>query len=386
MTTPRLYPWLTWVLWAAVLPAGIVGVAVSLAALSQREDLMFDRLDLWWLVSAVPAASAVLLYAMFRRKQALVRFGSERLAPLLVARITPSKQAARGGLLVAAIAFLIMGIIGPRWGIYLEKQRVFGRDIIVALDVSKSMLAADVEPNRFERAKREIRQQLTERGSFVHENRLGLLAFAGSTSLRLPLTMDTVAFRSKLEQLPVGAAPRGGTAIGEAIRAATDLFAKSPPEAEKLIILFTDGEDHEGGPVEAAAQAWGDHGVRVYTVGVGDPARVVGAQVPSAAGSDRPLLHDGQIVFSKLNEPALMEIARSGGGDYVPVQQLFRIVNKIGGMKRTELSAEERMRHQPRYQWFVAAALVLLLLESLISDIRKTSTDRPGRVWQQEAA
>jgi Ca-activated chloride channel family protein len=247
------------------------------------------------------------------------------------------------------------------------------------------MLAADVQPNRFERAKREIRQQLTERGAFAQSNRLALLAFAGSTSLRVPLTTDTVAFRSKLEQLPIGAAPRGGTAIGDAIRASVDLFAKSPAEAEKIIMLFTDGEDHEGGPVEAARAAWEKHGIRVYTIAVGDPSSTVGAQVPAGPGSDKPLLYQGQIVFSKLNADALHEIAQAGSGDYVPIAELFRAVNKISSMKKAELSAEERMRHQPRYQWFVAAALLLLLVETLVSDMRKGAVE-PMRVWQQEAA
>jgi Ca-activated chloride channel family protein len=284
-----------------------------------------------------------------------------------------------------ALACLVAGIVGPRWGIYMEKQRVFGRDIVVALDVSRSMLAEDVEPNRFERAKREIRQQLTERGAFAQSNRLALLAFAGSTSLRMPLTTDTVAFRSKLEQLTIGAAPRGGTAIGDAIRKSVDLFAKSPAEAEKIILLVTDGEDHEGGPVDAAREAWDKDGIRVYTIAVGDPSSAVGAQVPAGPGSDKPLLYQGQIVFSKLNSEALREIAQAGAGEYVPVTEMFRAVNKISSMKKAELSAEERMRHQPRYQWFVAAALLLLLVESLISDMRKDAGE-PMRIWQQEAA
>jgi len=386
MSVRRIYPLSAWLVWALIVPVAVLALAGFLAISSRREDLVFDRLDLWWIGIVVPLAGLTSVYSVYRRRVAIARFASERLAPLLVGRLSPGKQAARAGLFGVALALLAMGIIGPRWGVYMEKQRVFGRDIVVALDVSKSMWAADVEPNRFERAKREIRQQLTERGSFVHENRLALLAFAGSTSLRLPLTTDTVAFRNKLEQLQVGSVPRGGTAIGEAIRAATELFAKSPREAERIILVFTDGEDHEGGPVEAAEEAWKQHSIRVYTVGVGDPARVVGAQVPAGPGSDKPMLHDGQIVFSKLNEPALRQIAGAGNGDYAPVTQLFNVVNRISGLKKAELSIEERIRHQPRYQWFVAGALLLLMIQGLMSEAGKPAKDQPVRIWQQEAA
>jgi Ca-activated chloride channel family protein len=386
MTTQRVYPLAPWLLGVVIGPIAILALAVGLAVTTNREDLLFDRLDLWWLAAAVPVAGLVCLYGVLRRRRAISAFASAKLAPLLTHRVSPSRQAVRAGLVVAAIALLTLGIIGPRWGVYVQKQQIYGRDIVVALDVSRSMLAADVEPNRFERAKREIRQQLTERGAFSQENRLALLGFAGSTSLRMPLTTDTVAFRSKLEQLQIGSVPKGGTAIGEAITAARELFTKSPTEAEKFILLFTDGEDHEGGPVGAAKSAFQDQGVRVFTVGVGDPARTIGAQVPNAPGSDKPLLHDGQIVFSKLNEDSLREIATAGGGDYAPVQQLFRLVNRIGSMKKAELTAEERTRHQPRYQWFVAAALVLLVLEGLISEAGRPSAAQPLRVWQQEAA
>lgn len=386
MKRQRLYPLSFWVFWAAVLPLALIALAVFLAVSSRRDDLVFDRLDLWWLGLAVPVAGLLTIYGAFRRRRAVERFASPRLAPLLIQGLSPAAQSFRGGCFVCAIAFLVMAIIGPRWGIYMEKQRVFGRDIVVALDLSRSMLATDVEPNRLERAKQEIRQQLTERGAFVHENRLALLAFAGTTSLRLPLTTDTHAFRSKLEQLEVGDVPRGGTAIGEAITAAVELFAGSPPEAEKIILVFTDGEDHEGAPVEAAAAAWNQNNVRVYTVGVGDPARTVGAPVPAAPGSDKPLLHDGQIVFSKLNEPSLREIASAGSGEYAPVQQLFRIVNRVGATRKAELSAEERRRHQPRYQWFVAAALLLLFLETIIRSTARPAGEQPQRLWQEEAA
>jgi Ca-activated chloride channel family protein len=249
------------------------------------------------------------------------------------------------------------------------------------------MLARDVEPNRLERTKREIREQLVERAAFRQTNRFALLAFAGSTSLKLPLTTDYLAFRNKLESVGVGSAPRGGTAIAQAIDRATDLFGKSPAEARKLIILFTDGEDHEGDPIAAAREAYDKHGIRTFTVGVGDAGRTVGAQIPSGEGpAAKPLVHDGQIVFSKLNMDELRKIADAGSGRCVSIADFPQLVDVIARMRGTQLSTEERTRHRPRYQWFVAAALLLLGLESSIRDARPGEVFRARRVWQQGAS
>jgi Ca-activated chloride channel family protein len=387
MNRRALYPLSTWLLWVVALPLALIAIGFATVVTSDAESLLFDGANLWWLGGAGPAAGLIILYGVLRRRRALQRFASAELAPLLARRISPLRQAVRAGLVVAAILMVVAGLIGPRWGIYLEKQKVYGVDIVVALDVSRSMLAEDVQPNRLERAKREIRQQLTERAVFQHTNRLALLAFAGSTSLRLPLTTDHLAFRSKLELTNVGAAPRGGTAISQAIRSAIDLFAKSPEQATKIILLFTDGEDHEGGPAEAAREAFEEHNIRTFTIGLGDPARTVGVQVPAGAGDGRkPLLYDGQIVFSKLDVTGLRQIAEAGGGRFAPIRDLHSLVDAIAGMRRTELSSEERVRHKPQYQWFLAAALILLGLESLISERRASIENLPQRTWQQGAS
>jgi Ca-activated chloride channel family protein len=265
-------------------------------------------------------------------------------------------------------------------------------DIVVAVDVSRSMLAEDVEPNRLGRAKRDVRQQLIDRALFTgvaaplrRGNRLSLLAFAGSTSLRLPLTTDRLAFGEKLDHLQVGVAPRGGTAIAPAIRAATDLFATSPEDRTKIILLLTDGEDHDrggfhamGGPVEAARQVFEEQRIRTFTVAVGDPAPTVGAQIPiDEDGQRKPLLHNGQIVFSKLDVAGLRQIAEAGGGDYASIDRFRELVNTMAQMRKTELTTEEKMRHKPRYQWFLAVALILLGLETMIGERRATSGDAP---------
>ena len=118
----------------------------------------------------------------------------------------------------------------------------------------------------------------------------------------------------------------------------------------------------QGGPIEEARVAFKDQGIRIFTIGVGDAARTVGVEVPTSEGERKQLLHDGQIVFSRLDVDGLRNIAEAGGGDYAPLVQLYQVVNRIAGMRRAELSAEERMRHRPRYQWFVALALLILFV------------------------
>jgi len=385
MSDRNLYPFSVWLSWVLIIPLVVIALGFVVVASTSAETLLFDNAQLWWLVCAGPVASVIVLYGMLRRRQALNRFASPELAPLLANRVSPSRQALRSGLLVLAILMITAAIIGPRWGIYLEKQKVFGVDIVVVVDVSQSMLAEDVEPNRLRRAKRDIQQQLIDRAVFQRANRLALLAFAGSTSLRLPLTTDHLAFRNKLEDLHIGAAPRGGTAIAKAIQAATDLFRRSPEEATKIILLFTDGEDHEGDPIEAAQRAYKEHGISIFTVAVGDPAQTVGARVPVQEGGQRkPLLHDGQIVFSKLDVAGLQRIAQAGGGQYAPIGQFHRLVDAMAGLRSMELTTEERMQYRPRYQWFVALALILLGMETMISERRTGTGDVPQRLWQLE--
>ena len=387
MTRRELYPIWTWLVWTIVLPLVLIAAGFALFATTDAETVYLDGGDWWWLGAAGPAAGLLCLYGATRRRRAMARFTSAELAPLLAARISPARQSLRAGLLVTAALLIGAGVIGPRWGIYLEKQKVHGVDIVVALDVSRSMLARDVEPDRLSRAKREIRQQLTERAVFRNSNRMALLAFAGSTSLKLPLTTDHAAFRNKLDAITIGSAPRGGTAIAEAIRAATDLCASSPEESTKIILVFTDGEDHEGDPEAAAAEALEAYGIQTYVIGVGDPALSSGAQIPvTVNGVTKPLLHNGQIVFSKIDVASMTKTATAGNGRYAPIAQFGRLIDAIASVRNTHMTTEDRIRHKPRYQWFVACALILLLLETMISERRASAASAPQRVWQQEVA
>lgn len=386
MKRPVLHPMSTWVMLVLVVPLAMVLAGLLLLATTDVGELPFDNLSLIWLVAAAPVAGLIYLYGTHRRRRALNRFASASLVPMLAEGLSPIKPAIRAGLIVSAVFMITVGIIGPRWGIVLEEQQVYGVDVVVALDVSRSMYARDVEPNRFERAKREIRQQLVQRPAFHRMHRLALMAFAGSTSLRMPLSTDHITFETKLDQLYVGAAPRGGTDLGEAVYKATELFESSPEEASRILLLFTDGEDHEGHAAEAVAEALREHGIRTYCVGVGDPG-AMGAEVPESGGPGaKPLVHDGQVVVSKLDVEGLRSIAKAGGGQYTAIADFRYLVDHVTDLENARLATEQREQYKARYQWFVAAALLLLTMETVITDRRRNVADLPQRVWQQEAA
>lgn len=385
MNKRRMYPTGVWLWWSTIAPLVLVAGFVTVAAITPLGDVPFDGPQYWWMFAAVPLAALMVMYGLWRKRRASARLASPELAESLAARVQPGRQALRAGLIVLALVFLVVAIIGPRWGMHLEKQKVQGIDIAVALDVSRSMLAADVSPNRITKAKQEIRQQLTERAIFRRANRLALVAFAGTTSVKLPLTTDHVAFREKLGLINVGSAPQGGTAITKAIEACADLLARSPKDAAKIILILTDGEDHVGDPVAAAREVFEQQGIRVFTVGVGDPRRTAGAEVPSSEGG-KPLIHDGQIVLSKLDVPGLQKIAEAGQGSFVAIDDFRHMVDALAGMKSTQLGVEERQRHQARYQWFVAAALAMLALESLIRESRTAESSVPRRAWLTQEA
>jgi Ca-activated chloride channel family protein len=386
MSKRSVYPLGPWHFWALGLPLAGMALATTLVATVDVDTLLFDHPHLWWIGACVPLSGLIVIASVFRKRTMLSRFASEALSPLLTRSVSPGKQALRGGLIVLAVMFVSAGIIGPRWGIYLSKVKVRGVDVVVAMDVSRSMLATDMPPNRLAVAKERVRQQLTERTVFRRANRFGLLAFAGSASLRLPLTTDSLAFRSKLDALDTSSAPRGGTAIAQAIHRATDMFARSPEEATKVLLVVTDGDDHEGDPTAAAQLAWEEHGIHIYTVGAGTKDSTAGARVPESAGSGKPLLHDGQIVFSKLDVTTLKNVASVARGEYVPLEQLHQLIDAISDMHQSELSTEDRIRHTPRYQWFVLAALLLLAMETLTGESRPVAASTSERLWQQEGA
>lgn len=342
------------------------------AKLTLRMDFSTFKLNnLPWLHAlwGVALLGALVVWSFRRRAALLRRFASEQLLEGLIPDVSVGRKIARAAMALAAMAAIVFGLIDPRWGEYYEDVRRRGIDIVFCLDVSRSMLAEDVKPNRLDRAKQNIRDVLEVLGG----DRVGLVTFAGTAQVKCPLTINYGAFRMTLDEVGPRSSPRGGTLIGDAIRQATEAFVDQL-RGYKAIIVFTDGEDMESYPVEAARQAYEERGIRTYTIGLGDDSQ--GQRIPiSQEGERRYLQHDGQEVWSRMSPATLQQTALAGGGAYVPagtrqldMAQFFG--QKISTADQREFEATRLRQHYPRYAWPAAAALILLAAECLISERR----------------
>lgn len=267
-----------------------------------------------WFLLLVPALGVFLWWAWRVKQRLAAQFVAPRLLATLTAGVSPARQKIRLALLVAAVAWLAITLARPQWGFGLEEARQRGLDIVVAIDTSKSMLADDVQPNRLTRAKLAALdlQQLAK------TDRLGLVAFSGGAFLQCPVSLDDEAFRQSVNMLDVTIIPQGGTAIAEAIRTAQAAF-KEKTGNHKILVLFTDGEDHEPEAV-AVAQEAAKEGMQIFTIGVGTAGSEGGALLSMTDPfGHRVFIKDdqGNVVKSRLNETLLREIATATKGFYL---------------------------------------------------------------------
>jgi Ca-activated chloride channel family protein len=324
---------------------------------------------LWLLLALPPALLAFFWWAGRTRQRLLTQFIQARLLPALTVGISPARQRIRMACLVLAVVCLILALARPQWGFDWEELKLRGLDIVVAIDTSKSMLAEDIAPNRLARAKLAA-LELMQR---ARSDRLGLVAFAGSAFLQCPLTIDDAAFRQSVEALNVNIIPQGGTAIAEAIETALTAFKEG--DNYKVLVLFTDGEDHDSGAVAAAEQA-AKEGMRIYTVGIGTAEGELLRVKDAQGGSDYVRDEQGNVVKSHLNERLLQQIAgATEGGFYLPLRGAKAIdtLYDQGLAKLPKAEHEEKFvrRYHERYHWPLAAAITLLLIEMLFPERKK---------------
>ena len=323
--------------------------------------LMFAEYKYLYLLILVPVfliGYGIMRYMRARRVKA---FGD----PALVEALMPSRSRSKGWvkavLFSLAFAFFAIGLARPRTGAKLAESNTKGAEIIVALDVSNSMLAQDYSPNRLERAKLSI-ARLTER---LQEDRIGLVIFAGTSFVQLPVTTDYVSAKMFLNSIDTGSIPVQGTAIGDAIRLSIKSFS-AQSEKSRVIVVISDGENHEDDAVGAAKQA-AEYGIKVYTIGVGSPE---GQPIPM----DGELLRDkdGNIVVTRLNEEMLRDIARAGGGAYIHAGGeefgLNPIIQDIRRMEDEEFGSMVFEEYDEEYMYFFGIALLLFVLEMLIGE------------------
>lgn len=340
-------------------------------------DARFEQLGYLHALWAVAAVGALMAVGFVRRREALRRFADAHLLPLL----TPDRSIARAWLKNALVLLALLGLVGamidPRWGVYFEDVKRRGIDLIFVLDVSRSMLAEDASPNRLERAKQSIRDVLEVLGG----DRVGLVTFAGERVLQCPLTVDYSAFRMVLDEVDPRSGTRGGSLLGDALRDASTSFADEI-KGHKALIVLSDGEDMDSYPVEAAREVYDQRGIRIYTVGIGDSAQ--GARIPlMREGAKTYLEHDGQQVWSRMTPDVLEKIALAAGGAFIPAgTSMFDLAGyyaeKIKTADEREFNEGQRQRYHVQFVWFAAPALILLLVESLISARRAVPTGEEG--------
>ena len=329
---------------------------------------------LFWLPLAIPLAWA--LFALLRRRRAaLAQLVDPALLGVLAPAWNPARAKSRLVLRVLALALLVAALARPQWGFRWEEVRRKGLDLVVALDTSRSMMASDIKPTRLQQAKWGIRDLLRN----LRGDRVGLVPFAGSSILQCPLTIDYAAFAMTLDDVYSGIIPKGGTAIEQALRTALAAFP-AESAADRVILLITDGEDHEGDPL-ALLPELKEKGIRVYTIGIGT---LEGEMVPAGDGQggyfkDR----QGQIVKTALKEDVLQKLALGTGGTYVRSAPgdtgLERVFNEsIANLKRSEQENRTAKIYEERFVWPIAAALLLLAWEALLSDRRKPNGKEPA--------
>ena len=323
----------------------------------------FATPEYFYLLLILPLLWGVHLLSARARRRAIERFGD----PATVSELMPEASTARPRykfvLFSAAVLLLVVALARPQFGSKLKEVTRTGIEMMLAVDVSNSMLAQDFEPSRLERTKFAI-DRLTQQ---LEQDRIGLIVFAGDAYMQLPITSDYVAARSFAAQISPTMVSKQGTAIGAAIDLAASSFS-SGSEGSRVIVVISDGENHEDDALAVAERA-ARQGIRIYTIGIGTPE---GAPIQI----DGEFIKDeqGEMVVSKLNEEMLSKIAETTGGAYVRATKqdigLDEIVREINDMERSELSTVRFEEFNEQYQYLLLAALVLLLTEFLVLDRR----------------
>lgn len=321
-------------------------------------------------IIAMAAALAAFLAWSFRRRRIVSeRFAERGLMKSMAPSASIQRRIIKAICLAAGFGLCLYALARPQWGFEWQEVKRAGLDMLIAIDVSKSMLATDVKPNRLERSKFAVKDLVKK----LNGDRIGLVAFAGTAFLQCPLTIDYNGFLLALDDLAVGTIPRGGTSISSAIREAIDAF-KGKDKQYKVLIIITDGEDLEGDALAAAKDA-ADSGMKIFCVGVGTTE---GELIPASGAYGHGYLADrsGQAVKSKLNEDILKRIAISTGGSYIhATQSEFGLVllydRSISKLEKRDIEAKMRKRFQERFQYFLVMGILLLFIELLLPERKK---------------
>lgn len=327
-----------------------------------------ENLNWLWLT---PVLIGLLVVAGISRKRALQKFIDAGLLDRIKVSVSPVARRWKSVLFIATITLIIVAMARPAWNPQAEVVERRGRDVVFLLDVSRSMLAEDLAPNRLERAKIAIKDAVDR----LEGDRVGLVVFAGNAAVKCPLTLDYGFFRMMVDEVSPDSISRGGTMIGDALRKTLSEVFDDQVKQYKDVILITDGEDHESFPVRAAEQA-AEQGVRLIAIGLGDENE--GRRIPiTENGRQTFLTYNGQQVWTKLDGNMLRQmVASTEGGKYLNVAtgtiDLGEVYQQlILSAERTDLESQTVERYEEKFQIFLAIALIFLCIEWAISDRRK---------------
>lgn len=319
----------------------------------------FANGELLYLLILVPVLVAVYLLAVGRRRRLVARFGNPALLSELMPDFSRGRIRLKAALFIAAYTLLVFAAARPQLGSKLREEHSRGVEMMLVVDVSNSMMAEDFEPNRLERTKYAIGKLFEG----LQQQRVGLVVFAGEPKVQLPITSDYRMAQAFAKRISPSLVSEQGTAVGRALEQAMLSFS-SQSEQSRVIVLITDGENHEDDAVEVTRKA-AAQGIRIYTIGIGTPE---GA--PIQIDGDFIKDENGEMVVSKLNEEMLEQIASITGGAYVRATKqsigLDEIVKSIDEMEKSDLATVRFEEFNEQYQYLVAAALVLLVLDVFI--------------------
>lgn len=338
----------------------------------------FEEPTYLYLLLLLPFLAAFYLYSNYRRRKAIRKFGDPVLMAQLMPDVSKYRPDVKFWLVFAAIGLFAVLLARPQFGSKLETVKRQGVEVMIALDISNSMLAQDVQPSRLEKAKRLVAQLVDK----MENDKVGMIVFAGDAFTQLPITSDYISAKMFLESINPSLISKQGTAIGAAINLATRSF--TPQEGVgRAVIVITDGENHEGGAVEAAKAA-AEKGIQVSVLGVGMPD---GAPIPVEGTNDFRRDRDGNVVVTRLNEQVCQEIAQAGDGIYVRVDNSNAaqkvIAQEINKMAKADVETQVYTEFNEQFQAVAWIILLLLLAEMLILE-RKNPLFRNIHLFKKE--
>ncbi|HEY6906700.1 MAG TPA: VWA domain-containing protein [Ignavibacteriaceae bacterium] len=327
---------------------------------------------------AIPVLVAIFWYLYRKSRKNLELFADKKLHRVLLPDFSGIKNWIKAGLVLFALVLLIFAAANPQVGTRVQEVKQTGIDVFIALDVSRSMLAQDIKPDRLDQAKFQISSLINK----LRGDRIGLVIFAGEAFVQFPLTTDYSAANLFLSAVDVNSVPQQGTAIASAI----DLSVKSfdyKTSTQKVIVIITDGEDHEG-DITPAVEAAREKGIKIYTIGLGS---TTGVPIPvfNAQGQqvDYKKDEDGNIVLTKLDDETLRKIASAGDGKYFQASTyddyLDRIYSDLSSLEKSEFGVRKVTDYEDRFYYFLAPAIIFLLVEFFMSDRRSVLFDKLNR-------